>query len=171
MTDKLTFRIARLGLMALLVSTLAIASFAKKQPKEQKEEENFPLQVHVVRVDMAQGQDGVSGGGSSDVNGNYSSRVRGGESYLYHVYIVHIDGDNRELAMTTPTKHPGRVANYFGLNIATAKNASLHLGDYKGRWNAEGSLEIQFLNEKSELKHQPFFIRAESLLSPGTTSK
>jgi hypothetical protein len=51
--------------------------------------------------------------------------------------------------------------------IATGKrNSWLHLGNYKGHWNKNGSLEIQFLGDKGQVKHQPFFIRAEKLLEP-----
>jgi hypothetical protein len=85
--------------LLLLVATLPVLLFASEK------NEDFPLQVHIVRVDMAQGQTGVSGSGSTDSNGNYSSHVSGGESYLYHVYTVHVDGDPRELTMTTPAGH------------------------------------------------------------------
>ena len=158
----------RAVLASVLMGTLSILSFASKK------DEDFSLQVHIVRIDMAQGQKGVSGSGSTDSNGNYSSNVSGGESYLYHVYTVHIDGDNRELTMTTPAMHTkgGKglaVATMGWSAVATAHhNSSLHLGDFVGHWNKNGSLEVQFVDGKGELKHQPFYIRAETAL-PTTT--
>lgn len=147
-----------------LLSVLSLPAFAAHK------EEAFTLQLHVVRIEMAQGQTDVSGGGSTDSNGNYSSSVSGGGSYLYHVYTIHIDGDNRELTMTTPANH---IKGGKGLAVATLgwsavatvrRNAVLHIGDYKGHWNKDGSLEIQFLDENNKLQHQPFFIRGEALL-------
>ena len=69
--------------------------------------------------------------------------------------------------MTTPAEHykGGRAMAWATLGYNARPNASLHLGDYKGHWNSDGSLEIQFINAKGELKHQPFFIRAESPLN------
>lgn len=145
----------RFLLVCLMVSTLSVPSFAKNN-------QDFPLQVHIVRVDMAQAQSSVSGSGSTDSNGNYSSSVSGGGTYLYHVYTVHIDGDKREFTMTTPAAHykGGRglaMATMGWSAVATThRNYWLHLGDYKGRWNKDGSVEIQFLNEKGKLTHQPF---------------
>jgi len=156
----------RLASSVLLIGALCISVFAAKKEKD----EDFPLQVHIVRVDMAQGQTGVSGSGSTDSNGNYSSHVSGGESYLYHLYTLHVDGDNRELTMTTPANHfkGGKwlaLATMGGSAIATARhNSSLHMGDYKTHWNNDGSLEIQFVDEKGKLAHQPFYIRGEALL-------
>ncbi|MGA8220552.1 MAG: hypothetical protein WB780_02785 [Candidatus Acidiferrales bacterium] len=119
--------------------------------------EDFPLQVHIVKVDMAQGQTGVSGSGRTDINGNYTSEVSGGDSYLYHVHTIHVDGSNVEYKMTTPGsqfKH-----RYW-----------LQIGEYKGCWNKDGSLEIQFHDKKGKLTHQPFFIRAEAPLPSEQTS-
>jgi hypothetical protein len=49
--------------------------------------------------------------------------------------------------------------------VATSlRNDWLQIGDYKGHWNGDGSLDIQFLDEKDKPKHQPFFIRAEAPL-------
>ena len=129
---------------------------------------DFPLNVHIIRVDMAQGQNGVSGHGGTDQNGNYSSSVSGGESYLYHVYIVHVDGDPREFTMTTPNAHvkggAGLAVLTMGGSLVTMRrNSWLHIGDYKGSWNKNGSLEIEFVDNKGQKKHQPFFIRAETL--------
>lgn len=150
----------RLVLMSvLLLSTLSVLSFGKKKDNN----DDFDLLVHIVRVDMAEGQKGIYGD---------SDTVMGGGSYLYQLYTVHIDGDNRELTMTTPRMHSkgGKglaIATMGWSAVGTAHhNASLHLGDYKGHWNKDGSLEIQFLDEKGEPKHQPFMIRAESALVP-----
>jgi hypothetical protein len=66
-------------LSALLVAT-SLLSFAEKN----EQSEDFLLQVHIVRVDMAQGQTGVH------VSNGYGG---GGRSFLYNLYIVHIDGD------------------------------------------------------------------------------
>jgi hypothetical protein len=165
----------RLASSVLLMGALCISVLAAKKGKD----EDFPLQIHIVRVDMAQGQTGVSGSGSTDSNGNYSSHVSGGESYLYHVYTIHVDGDNRELTMTTPAAHfkggKGLALATMGWSaIATARrNSSLHMGDYNGHWNKDGSLEIQFVDEKGKLAHQPFYIRAEAPLpttTPATTT-
>src|SRR5271155_296811 len=119
--------------LPLLVATLTALLFAASK------NEDFPLQIHIVRVDMAQGKTVVLDG-------------TGGQSYLYHVYIVHVDGDPRELTITT--------------GVGRRFDASLHLGDYKGRWNKDGSLLIQFWDEKGKLQRRPFFIRAESPLKP-----
>jgi hypothetical protein len=156
--------VRRLSFSVLMIGMLSLISFASEK------DEAFPLQIHIVRIDMAQGQRGISGSGSTDSNGNYSSNVSGGGSYLYHVYTIHVDGDNRELTMTTPANHfkggKGLALATMGWSaVATAHhNSSLHMGDYKGRWNKDGSLEIQFTNEKGKLAHQPFYVRAEAPL-------
>jgi hypothetical protein len=137
----------RAALLAGLLSILSLIAFASS-----KDQEDFPLQVHIVRVDMAQGQSGVSGSGSTDNNGNYNSEVSGGESYLYHVYTIRVDGDSHEFTMTSPRMRGFMKSGFW-----------LHMGNYKGRWNKNGSLEIQFHpdSNKDELKHEPFTIRAE----------
>lgn len=160
----------RISLSVLLLGILSFPSFAATK------NEDFPLQVHVLKVDMAQGQTGVSGSGSTDSNGNYSSNVSGGGSYLYHVYTVHVDGSDVEYKMTSPAFHhkggTGLAVATLGWSAVatTRRNDWLHIGDYKGHWNKDGSLEIQFLDEKDKLKHQPFFIRAEAPLPPEQTS-
>jgi hypothetical protein len=118
-----------------------------------KKDDDFPLQVHIIKVDMAQGQREVAGSGSTDSNGNYSSSVSGGGSYLYHVYTIHIDGDEREFTMTTRA-----MRGFF------KRAYSLHIGDhYRGRWNKSGSLEIEFRPDSNRDKpmHETFYIRAE----------
>lgn len=146
---------------------LAGASFAK-------DHSDFPLQVHVVRVDAAQGQNGVSGSGNTDSNGDYHANVGGGNSYLYKLYTVHIDGDGRELTMTTPRSHlrggTGLLIATMGYSAFASKEYSaLHIGDYKGRWNKDGSLEIVFTTDKGKVTHQPFFVQAEAPLPVSST--
>lgn len=154
----------KIVLSILLLGILSFPSFAAKK------NEDFPLQVHIVKLDMAQGADGVAGYGSTDSNGNYSSHVAGGGSYLYHVYTVHVDGSNIEYKMTTPASHikggRGLAVATFGASglITERSNHWLQIGDYKGHWNKDGSLEIQFPDRNDKLKHQPFFIRAEAPL-------
>jgi hypothetical protein len=111
--------------LAVLIAASSVLSFAANRNEQG---EDFPLQVHILRVDMAQGQTGVSGSGSTDANGNYSSHVGGGESYLYHVYTVRVDGDNRELTMTTPATHfKGGRALGMATSSPLAKNDPLVL--------------------------------------------
>jgi len=126
-----------------------------------KDEPDFPLHVHIIRVDMGQGQAGVSGSGSTDSNGNYSSHVSGGASYLYHVYTVRIDGDSRELTMTSPRMRGFMKRGFW-----------LHMGDYKGHWNKNGSLEIQFHPDSDQNKpmHESFYIRGEKPIEAGSSN-
>ncbi len=51
----------------------------------------------------------------------------------------------------------------WGALFVTRSNHSLHIGDYHGRWNKNGTLEIQFVDEKGKLVHQPFSIQAEDI--------
>ncbi|HEY6443972.1 MAG TPA: hypothetical protein VIY66_11605 [Candidatus Acidoferrales bacterium] len=160
----------KIVLSILLLGILSFPSFAAKKNGD------FPLQVHIVKVDMGTGQTDVSGSGRTDSNGNYSSDVSGGGSYLYHVYTVHVDGSHIEYKMTTPARHfkggTGLAIATLGWSaVATSRgNDWLQIGEYKGHWNKDGSLEIQFLDEKDKFKHQPFFIRAEAPLPSEQTS-
>ena len=61
----------------------------------EKDAGEFPLTVHITAVEMKQGVRGVSGSGSTDSNGNYSSSVSGGGSYTWHLYTAQIDGNNK----------------------------------------------------------------------------
>lgn len=139
----------RIFLSVLLLGILSFPSFAATK------NEDFPLQVHIVKVDMAQGQRNVSETPRNLPNSTIPAvggGIHGGGSYLYHVYTVHVDGSDVEYKMTSD----GQV---------------LHIGDYKGHWNKNGdSVEIQFLNEKGKLKHQSFSVTAEAPLSSEQTS-
>ena len=117
---------------------------------------DFPLHVHIVRVDMAQGQQEVSGSGETESNGNYNSSVSGGGSYLFHLYTVGIDGDKREFTMTSPATRGFLKRGYW-----------LHMGDYRGHWNKNGSLEIEFHpdSDKGKLLHETLRIRGERPLN------
>jgi len=123
----------RVVLMLTLLFTLS--AFANK-----KQDEDFPLQVHVIDVDMS---------------GNWN----GGQPILHRIFTLHIDGDGRELAVT-PEK------NIVEGNNTRLEEIRLHLGsDYRGHWNRNGTLEIQYLDENGKLKHAPFAINAEHLIS------
>jgi hypothetical protein len=156
-------------LASLFALPISAPSFASNKSGQT---DDFPLQVHIVRVDMAQGTTNVSGSGSTDSNGDYSSSVSGGGSYLYHVYTIHVDGSDLEYKMTTPARHfkggRGLAMATFGVSAAATSRSNywLRIGNYKGCWNKDGSLEIQFFDKKGKLTHQPFFVRAESSLKP-----
>lgn len=153
----------RFLVITLLGSLLLVGrSFAHS-----KDTGEFPLTVHITAIAMEQGTRGVTGGGSTDSNGNYSSSVSGGGSYTWHLYTAQIDGDNKTYGLSTRKMHykggPGLAMATMGWSaIATGRrNAQLHLGDYRGRWNKNGTLEIQFTDEKGDLKHQTFRIESE----------
>src|SRR6185312_9491757 len=120
----------------LLIILFSVPTFS------QSLKNNFPLTVHITRVDMQQGIKAVSGSGTSDQDGKYSSQVSGGESYLYHIFTVRIDGDNREFKMTVPKVRP-----------IFKRSTILHIGDYRGRWNKNGSLEIEFMTANGKEEH------------------
>lgn len=136
-------------LIRLALVILPLLAFASKKD----ETGDFPLQVHIIKVDMAQGSRAIEGNGSTDDDGKYSSHVTGGGSYLYHVYTVRVDGDRREFTMTSPA-----MREFF------KRGFWLHIGDYKGHWNKNGSLEILFHpdSNRNEMKHETFNVRAET---------
>ena len=70
------------------------------------------------------------------------------------ILTIHIDGDPRELTMI-----PYNISSH------------LHLGDYNGHWNTNGSLEIQCLDGKGKLVHWRFLPRGERLLPPEPPTK
>ena len=148
-----------LTLMMFLVGACVLSCASKKETEE------FPLVIHITAVDMQQGVNAVSGGGSTDSNGNYSSSVSGGGSYTWKLYTARIEDDNKVYGLSTRRVHyPG------GLPVAMAtfgwsarRNASLHVGDYRAHWNKDRTLEIQFSDEKNELKHQTFHVESERL--------
>ena len=117
-----------------------------------KDQGEFNLKVHITAVEMQQGNNPIRGGGSTDSNGNYSSHVRGGESYTWHLLTCKIEGD--------PVTY--KIHLWRGLRHAE----DLHIGDYLGRWNKNGNLEIQYTNRKSKLDHETFYIESESKDEP-----
>jgi hypothetical protein len=100
-------------------------------------EEDFPLHVHIVQID---------------------TRLSAGYVLVdplmlpisSHIFTVRIDGDPRELTV-------------IPWNI-TPRN--LHVGNYNGHWNTNGSLEIQYLDKKGKLAHSRLLLRGERLLPP-----
>jgi hypothetical protein len=119
----------------LLVATLPPLLFASGKKKD------FPLHVHIVRVDIRQVDAQV-------LTDPFPFLVPP------QIYTVHIDGDPREL--TT-------ISNTFGLH--------LHMGNYNGHWNTNGSLEIQYLNKKGKLVQGQLLIKGERLLPPEPPTK
>jgi len=128
----------------------------------------FPLTLHITAVEMEQGVRGVSGSGSTDSNGNYSSSVSGGGSYTWHLFTGYIDGQKVIYKLSTAAMHykggKGLAIATMGWSaVATARrNAVLHMGDYHAQWNKDGTLEVQFTDEKGKLKHQTFRIEGET---------
>ncbi len=140
-----------------------VAAFASK------DEGDFPLTIHVTAVHMEQGRAGVYGGGSTDSNGNYSSSVSGGGSYTWQLFTVQIEGDKKTYELSTPRMHykgsKGLAVATMGWSaVATARrNYLLSIGDYHGRWNKDGTLEVQFTDPKEQLVHQTFYVQAEEI--------
>jgi hypothetical protein len=134
----------RLFVVALFFLVLSVSASAKK------DDGDFPLTVHITAVHMEQGQTGVSGHGGTDSNGNYSSSVGGGESYTWKLYTAQVVGDPKTYELSTPDTHykGGKVlaiaTGGFTKMVTSRPNDSLHIGDYRGRWNKNGTLEIQF---------------------------
>jgi hypothetical protein len=157
-------------LFFFFVALLNVSAFAAK------DDNDFPLVIHVTAVHMEQGQSGVSGSGSTDSNGNYSSSVSGGGSYTWKLYTSHIDGDNNTYALSTPRSHPrggeavaaatviGTMG--WGALFASARNSELTIGDYRGHWNKNGTLEIQLHDPKGKLIHQTFTVQSEDMTPP-----
>lgn len=145
-------------LFVLLFSLCAVA--------KDKNSGDFPLTVHITAVNAEQGQAGVYGSGSTDSNGNYSSSVSGGGSYTWKLYTAQIEGDKKTYGLSTDRMHykggKGLAVATMGWSaIATAKrNYWLEIGDYRGRWNKDGTLEIQF-TAKGKPTHQTFRIESE----------
>jgi hypothetical protein len=161
-----SFILKRQFVVVLFLLALSVRAFAKK------DDGDFPLVVHVTAVNMEQGENGVSGSGSTDSNGNYSSSVGGGGSYTWKLYTAQIEGDPKIYELDTPRTHylGGPAVSTatvigtmgWGALFVNRSNHSLHIGDYHGRWNKNGTLEIQFVDEKGKLVHQPFSIQAEA---------
>ena len=115
--------------LLLLVATLPALLFASGKKKD------FPLHVHIVRVDIRQADAKV-------LTAPYPFLIP------RQIYTIHIDGDPRELSMTLGT---------FGY---------LHVGDYSGHWNKDGSLEIQYRDQKGKLVERGLRVEGERLLPP-----
>jgi len=153
----------RLFCTVLLLAMLSASAFARK------DEGDFPLTVHITAVTAEQGQRSVHGSGSTDSNGNYSSSVSGGGSYTWKLYTAQIDGDKKTYGLSTPAAHykggKGLAIATMGVSAAaTARpNHWLHMGEYRGRWNKDGMLEIQFTDDKGKLTHQAFKIESEQI--------
>jgi hypothetical protein len=104
------------------------------------EKTEFPVKAHVLKVEMGQGKTGLSTNPY-----NPFGQISGGESYLYHVFTVHVDGSNLEYKMTM-----------------RRGKAWPQIGDYPARWDKKtGSLIIVVLDEKNEAREDPLFIAAE----------
>lgn len=140
---------------------LSVRAFASENDSD------FSLTLHITAVHMEQGQAGVSGSGRTDSDGNYSSSVSGGESYTWHLYTVQIDGDKKTYELSTPRMHykggTGLAAVTLGWSVVVTerRNYWLQIGDYRGHWNKDGTLEIQFTDPKGKLVHQTFHVEAE----------
>jgi hypothetical protein len=150
----------RFVLSVFSLSLLGAHAFASK-------DDAFPLSIHIAAVTMEQGQRGVVGTGRTDSNGDYSSDVSGGGTYTWRLYRAQIDGDKKTYQLSTAPMHykggAGLAIATMGWSaIATARsNYGLQIGDYRGHWNKNGTLEIQFIDPKGKLIHQTFSIEAE----------
>jgi hypothetical protein len=102
---------------------------------------DFPLRVHIVGINVGQPAGFVFLDAKS-------------LSIYEPILTVHIDGDRRELTM-------------IPYNI----RFHLHVGDYNGHWNRNGSLEIQYLDENGKLAHRRLLLRGERLLPPEPPTK
>jgi hypothetical protein len=132
----------------LLVALLFL--FACTQIGLAKDTDDFPLKVHITAVEMQQANTGVTGTGSTDSNGNYHSSVSGGGTYYWHLFTAKIDGNSVTYKLST------RARKGF-----MKRAAILHIGDYAGRWNKKGTLEIQYTNSKGKPDHETFNIQSE----------
>ena len=147
----------RLPVAVLIFFVLSVSAFAKKDNGD------FPLTVHITAVRMEQGQNGVSGSGNTDSQGNYSSSVDGGGSYTWKLYTAQIEGDQKIYELSTPRMR--RVAGGWFVR----PSYWLSVGDYIGRWNEGGTLEIQF-HANGKLLHQTFHIETEQVQPTSTPS-
>jgi len=139
----------------LFFLAISVSAFAKK------DDGVFPLTVHITAVHMEQGQNAVSGHGSTDWEGNYSSSVSGGGSYTWKLYTAQIESDPKIYELSTPRMR--RIAGGWFVR----PSYWLSVGDYHGRWNEDGTLEIQF-HANGKLLHQTFHIEVEGIPSAPT---
>lgn len=106
--------------------------------EKQTDAGNFTLALHITAIDVQQGTRGVHGYGNAS-----SSHVSGGQSYLWSLYTVRIDGDS----------------HIYG--IAHKRGPALAMGDYKARWSKPRELKIQYSDEKGRLKEETFVVLSE----------
>jgi hypothetical protein len=118
--------------------------------------DDYPLKLHITAIEMEQGNRPVSGSGSTDSNGNYSSSVGGGGTYYWHLFTARIDGDAVTYKLST------RAMRGF-----MKRAAILHIGDYSARWNKSGSLEVQYTDGNGKLQHETFRVQAAYKEEPG----
>jgi hypothetical protein len=137
---------AKVKKLPLMVFALQVACM---QTVWANDKDDFPLKLHITAIEMVQGNNPVSGSGSTDSNGNYSSSVGGGGSYYWHLFTGNIDGEAITYKFST------RAMRGFMKHAAI-----LHIGDYSARWNKNGSLT----GEDSNL--QPAVSGAHSLAAP-----
>ena len=146
----------RLHVAVLFFFVLSVSAFAKKDNGD------FPLTIHITAVHMEQGENGVTGRGSTDSQGNYSSSVDGGGSYTWKLYTAQIEGDQKIYELSTPRNHHVG-GTWMGLSAPIVRpNHWLHIGEYHGRWNEDGTLEIQF-HANGKLLHQTFHLETEQI--------
>jgi hypothetical protein len=106
------------------------------------EKTDFPLNAHILHVEMSQGNRGIYGSPAQPL-GPVSS-ISGGGSYLYHVFTVRVDGSNLEYQMTTRAKVWPQV------------------GNYPARWDKKsGSLIIALMDRQNKLCFDALLIGAE----------
>jgi hypothetical protein len=130
----------------------------------------FPLTIHITAIDMQQ-QDssGQAGGGSSDSSADKPTPDSAGKAYEWHLYSARIDGDKKTYGLTTRAVHysggEGLAVATLGWSAFTTShdNLRLHIGEYHGRWNEDGTLEIQFADKKGKLKHQTFHVALKNI--------
>lgn len=119
------------------------------QAVQAKDKDDYPLKLHISAIEMEQGNRPVSGSGSTDSNGNYSSSLDGGGTYYWHLFTAKIDGDAVTYKLST------RAMRGF-----MKRAAILHIGDYTARWNKNGSLEVQYTDGNGKPQHETFRVQA-----------
>lgn len=132
-----------------------IANEVSAQPVRSNDKDDYPLKLHIIAIEMEQGNTPVSGSGHTDNNGNYSSHVGGGGTYYWHLFTGKIDGDPVTYKFST------RPMRGF-----MKRAAILHIGDYSARWNKNGSLEVQYLDGNGNMQHETFRLQAASKDQP-----
>jgi hypothetical protein len=150
----------------LLVTTIGLALTVPCA--QAKKQEDFPLTIHITEIDARQGIHSVSGSGRTDSNGNYSSDVSGGGSYTYHVFTVRIDGDPKIYQFSASThftkKETALAVATDGVSLlAKHRAALLGIGDYHAHWNKNGTLEVQYINDKGKPTSEVFSMLSERL--------